>query len=119
MRGRNYWSADGKITKDIALGGQRRLSLYLDITNLFERKYLNGTYSNGNDYLQYVVDRRSQGESSLRVGDPSTWDALTQPYRIKKADGTYTAWKAPISPRTDWLLFLYPRAYRAGVRFDL
>jgi len=38
---------------------------------------------------------------------------------VKKADGTYTAWKAPISPRTDWLMFLYPRSYRAGIRFDL
>jgi outer membrane receptor protein involved in Fe transport len=119
MRGRDYWGADAKLTKDIAIGGHRRVSVYLDITNLFNRKYLNGTYLNGNDYLQYVVDRRSQGEKSLRVGDPSTWDALTQPYRIKKADGTYTSWKAPISPRTDWVMFLYPRAYRAGIRFDL
>jgi outer membrane receptor protein involved in Fe transport len=119
MRGRNYWGADAKLTKDIAIGRQRRVSIYLDISNLFDRKYLNGTYTNGNDYLQYVVDRRSQGETDLRVGDPSTWDALTQPYRIKKADGTYTAWKAPISPRTEWLLFLYPRSYRAGIRFDL
>jgi outer membrane receptor protein involved in Fe transport len=119
MRGRDYWGADAKLTKEVAIGRQRRVSIYLDITNLFNRKYLNGTYLNGNDYLQYVVDRRSEGEKSLRVGDPSTWDALTKPYRIKKADGTYSAWKAPISPRTDWLMCLSPRAYRAGIRFDL
>jgi len=119
MRGRDYWGADLKFTKDMAIGRQRRVSVYLDVTNFLNRKYLNGTYMNGNDYLAYVVERRAQGETSLRVGDPSTWDALTQPYRIKKADGTYTQWKAPISPRTDWIMFLYPRAYRAGIRFDL
>ncbi len=119
LRGRDSWGTSAKLTKDISLGRQRHVSLYLDINNLFNRKYLNGTYMNGNDYLAYIVERRAQGETDLRVGDPSTWDALTQPYRVKKADGTYTAWKAPISPRTDWLMFLYPRSYRAGVRFDL
>ncbi|HOS65822.1 MAG TPA: carboxypeptidase regulatory-like domain-containing protein [Candidatus Latescibacteria bacterium] len=119
MRGRDYWGADLKFTKDVAIGRQRRASVYLDVTNFLNRKYLNGTYMNGNDYLAYVVERRAQGEKDLRVGDPSTWDALTQPYRIRKADGTYTQWKAPISPRTDWIMFLYPRAYRAGIRFDL
>jgi len=119
LRGRDSWGTSAKFTKDALVGRNRRISVYLDISNLFNRKYLNGTYMNGGEYLSYIVERRAQGETDLRVGDPSTWDALTKPYRIKRADGTYTAWKAPISPRTDWLGFLSPRAYRAGIRFDL
>ena len=119
LRGRDYWGTSAKFTKDALVGRNRRVSVYLDITNLFNRKYLNGTYMNSGDYVAYIVERRAQGEPDLRVGDPSTWHVLTEPYRIRKADGTYTAWKPPISPRTEWLAFLYPRAYRAGIRFDL
>jgi len=114
LKARNTWTASIKFDKTIALSGGRSFSAYLDITNVFNNKYLNGGgIADYNEYLAQIVNRRRAGED-VRVGDASTFDLLTRPY--KDANG---AWKAPISPRTEWLLYMDPRAYRLGVRFDL
>jgi hypothetical protein len=39
---------------------------------------------------------------------------FVEPYRDQNG-----YWKPPLSPRQDWALYLNPRYYRFGVRFDL
>jgi len=107
------WNTALKLTKNLRLPGGRSLSAYLDITNAWDKKRLNGTFLNGEDYLLYLVERRRAGDA-VKYGDESTYYVLTEPY--KSGSG---AWKAPISPRTDWLHHLNPRSYRLGVRFNL
>ena len=114
LRNVDYWNTDLKFDKTLTLPGGRRLSAYVDITNVLNTKRLNGggLYSY-NDYLRYIVDQRAQGKD-LRVGDESTFYVFTRPY--KDAAGN---WKAPLSPRTEWMQHINPRAFRFGVRFDL
>jgi len=114
MRFVDYWNTDLKISKTLPLAGGRSLQLYADVTNVLNAKRLALGAVDTEDYYQYVVDRRLAGETDLRVGDDSTLDALTEPYQ-----DTGGNWKAPISPRTEWLHYLNPRAFRFGLRFDL
>jgi len=111
MKTIDYWFTNLKIDKTMAVNRGRSLSLYADVTNLFNTKALSGA---GDDYLAYVFQRRQNGETGLRVNDPSTFDALTRPY--KDAGGN---WKAPLKPRTEWLSFRNKRVVRLGLRFDL
>jgi hypothetical protein len=115
MRTIDYWYTNLKLDKTVRLKGGRTISAYMDVTNLLNTKYLSsGGMASYNDYLSYVFQRRLAGEKDLRVYDPSTFDVLTKPY--KDAGGN---WKAPISPRTEWLLFPNARTLRFGLRFDL
>ncbi|HOF61790.1 MAG TPA: hypothetical protein PK251_06125, partial [Candidatus Latescibacteria bacterium] len=114
MKTVDYWYTNLKLDKTIDLQGGRTLSAYMDVTNLLNTKYMSsGGMASYNDYLNYVFNRRQAGEKNLRVYDPSTEEALTRPY--KDAGGN---WKAPISPRTEWLLYPTTRVVRFGLRFD-
>ena len=115
MRTVDYWYTNLKLDKTVSLGGGRVFSAFMDVTNLLNTRYLSsGGMTNYNSYLEYVYMRRQAGEKNLRVFDPSTFDVLTRPY--KDAGGN---WKAPLSPRTEWLLFPNARVVRFGVRFDV
>ena len=110
------WNVDMKFTKQLPLPGGRFASLYLDVTNVFNQKWL-GTVSDQSAYLEYVFNLRSRGED-VAYGDESTLHILDQPYKFDESDPD-ELWKAPISPETDWISFLNPRFYRFGVRLDL
>jgi hypothetical protein len=91
------------------------MSVYLDITNVLNKKWLNsGAITDNTRYLEYIYTRRLNGDG-VKVGDESTYSVLTEPYRVSDTG----LWQPPISPSTDWLLFLNPRYYRFGVRFEL
>ena len=62
----------------------------------------------------YDGEKRRRGGAKLKYGDESTFFLLTRPYQDEVGN-----WKAPLSPRTEWLHHLGPRLYRFGVRFDL
>ncbi len=110
----DYWNTDLKVSKAVSLPGGRSLSAYLDVTNIWNTKRMNGFgISNLDDYREYLVGRRRGGDD-VKYGDESTFYVLTRPYR----DGA-GSWRAPISPRTEWLHHLNPRHYRLGVRFGL
>ena len=111
MKTIDYWFTNLKIDKTFSMGRTMSFSAYADVTNLFNTKALSGA---GGDYIAYVFQRRQNGETGLRVNDPSTFDALTHPY--KDAGGN---WKAPLNPRTEWLSFRNKRVVRLGLRFDM
>jgi hypothetical protein len=115
MRTVDYWYTNLKLDKTIRLHGGRTISAYMDVTNLLNTKYLaSSAIANNTDYLAYVLMRRQSGEKDLKVYDPSTFDVLTKPYR-----GASGAWRPPISPRSEWLLFPNARVVRLGLRFDV
>ncbi len=112
MKAVDYWNTDVKAQKAFSLPGGRTVSAYVDVTNVrnTKRNRLGGT-----NYMEYLVDRRTKGsEPDLRYGDESTLHVFTRPY--KDAGGN---WHAPVSPRNDWVQFLFPRAYRFGLRVAL
>jgi len=99
-----------KLSKRFSIGRWRQLSAYVDVTNLFNKKSLSMMPQ---EYLAYIVQERRTNKS-LKLGDSSTFHVFTEPY--KDATGN---WLPPIAPSMDWLLFMYPRAYRLGVSVDL
>jgi len=110
MRNVDYWNSDLRLQKSIRVGGGRSLEAYMDVTNLWNTKRGGG----GEDYTKYIIDQRTKGgRPDLRYGDPSTWFVFTRPYK-----DTSGVWHRPISPDSDWQ-WLYPRAFRFGVRVNL
>jgi hypothetical protein len=112
----DYWNVDMKFMKRMPLPGGRYVSAYLDIENVLNIKHLNPTGVDGysSKYLSVVYQKRLGGED-VAVGDESTFDWLTRPYRIQGSN----SWQAPISPHTEWLHHLNPRFVRFGVRFEI
>ncbi len=110
----DYHNTDLKLSKSFGLPGSRSLMLYVDVTNVWNAKRLNGSgISDINAYKKYLVQRRQLG-SDVEYGGESTFSLFSRPYR--DADGN---WKAPISPRTEWLHHVNPRSYALGIRFNL
>ena len=98
------YNTDMKLAKMVSLPGGRSLSFSFDITNLWNRKTLNGSVSGYSDYLAYLVDQNESGDD-LKVGEAT--EIFTHPYQTQSG-----RWEAPISPRTEWLQSLNPRFYR-------
>ena len=109
----DYWNTDLKFAKSVSLAGRRNVQFYLDITNLWNAKRLN---LSSNDYNEYLYFERLKGRD-VKWGEDT--HVFTRPYRVAQSDGTPGYWKPPLAPRMDWALFLYPRYYRFGVRFEL
>ena len=115
---RDTWNADMKFTKQIPLPAGRFASIYLDVTNVFNRKWLSGSgVSDFASYAEYVFNLRGKGQD-VSLGDKSTLHVLSEPYKFDENDAE-ELWKAPISPQVDWIRYLNPRYYRFGVRLDL
>jgi len=112
LRAVDYWNTDMKVAKSVRLPGGRMLSVYMDITNVWNTKRLNGGgLYNYQEYLKYLVNRNFSG-AGLKVGEEAY--IFTRPYRSEKG-----YWEPPLSPRTEWLQHLAPRQYRFGLRFEL
>ena len=112
----DYWNTDMKLTKSFRLPGGRSISVFADVTNVWNTKRLR---VGGTDYLEYVYRRRKAGDN-IEVYSPETFDILTEPYLLQYADSSTPAvWKAPLAPRTEWLHYLNPRFFRFGLRFEL
>ena len=105
-----------KITKLFTLPGGRSVSAYVDITNLWNQKRLNTSALGDNyrTYLEMIRYRRSAGQPDLKVGDSATFDWATRPFQDE-----HGSWRKPLAARSDWMLFLNPRAYRFGFSFQL
>ncbi len=114
----NTWNVDMKFTKQLPLPGGRFASLYLDVTNVLNKKWLNSSgVADPGSYTEYIFNLRGKGED-VALGDESTLHILTEPYKFDEDDPD-ELWKKPISPQTDWIQYLNPRFYRFGVRLDL
>jgi len=109
----DYWNTDLKFSKSIPLAGRRNMQVYLDITNATNEKRLN---LSSNDYNEYLYFERLKGRD-VKWGEDT--HIFTRPYRVAQSDGTLGYWKPPLAPSSDWAMYLYPRYYRFGVRFEL
>ena len=112
----DYLDTSLRLTKSITLGGQR-LSLYMDVTNLFNFKYMNWaalSSSESETYINQVVDgTNGLGNKIGDVEDGNGNNVFTENW----VDAT-GADRAPIAPFKDFALFLNPRAFLFGVKFD-
>ena len=104
----DYWNTDLKLSKSFQIQGRRAMSVYVDITNLWNTRRQN---LGSNDYTAHIYYERLKG-SDVKYGEDT--HIFVHPYRDK--DGY---WQPPLSPRSDWALYLYPRYYRFGARFEL
>jgi hypothetical protein len=110
----DYWNSSIKLSRAVHLHGRRSIMFFMDISNVFNTKRLNGSgISDVNEYKQYIFEHRRDGED-LKYGDLSTFGIFTEPWR--DANGR---WQPPVEPRNEWLLYLYPRYYRFGISFSL
>ncbi len=110
----DYYNTDLRLTKDTPLWGGRRVSVFVDVTNLLNTRRLTGSAIEDEErYFRYLVGVR-RSDDSIKYGEESTFYVLTRPYRDEGG-----GWRAPISPRNEWLHHMNPRRYRLGVRFDL
>jgi hypothetical protein len=104
----DYWNTDLKLSKSIQIEGRRSVSVYMDVTNLWDTRRLN---AGSGDYTKYIYYERLKGRD-IKYGQDT--HIFTRPYRDQDS-----YWQPPLSPRSDWSLYLYPRYYRFGARFEL
>jgi hypothetical protein len=104
----DYWNTDLKLSKRIPIAGRRSMSIYMDITNVWNTKRLN---LGDRKYSEHIYYERLRGRD-VKYGQDT--HIFLEPY--KGRDGN---WQPPLTPRLDWALNLYPRYYRFGARFEL
>ena len=105
-----------KLSKRFALPGRRSLMAYVDVSNPFNRKRMNGSGLSSvasANYLEHVYTLRQEG-SDVKYGDSSTFNVFSEPYKDSN-----DIWQPPIAPGIDWLLFQNPRLVRFGMTFSL
>jgi len=110
------WYTSMKLSKRLNLPGRRTVMAYMDVSNLWNRKSLNGSAlsaSAQDDYKRYIFNKRNEGED-LEYGASDTFDIFTRPYRDDLGN-----WKPPLAPRAEWLLFPSRRVVRFGMTFSL
>ena len=112
----SYYTTSLRLTKTLHLG-DNNLLLYMDVSNLFNFKYLNWAALNNSEretYINNVVD--PQNGLGNKIGD----------YKDKQGNNVFIenwvdkdgAKRAPIAPRKDFALFLNPRLFLFGVKLE-
>ena len=112
----DYYNTSLRLTKTLHLGGNNLL-LYMDVSNLFNFRYLNWAALNNSEretYITNVVDP-TNGLGN-KIGD----------YKDKDGNNVFTdnwvdkdgAKRAPIAPSKDFALFLNPRLFLFGVKLE-
>ena len=110
------WETSMKLSKRFALPGRRSLMAYVDVSNPFNRKRMNGSGLSSvasANYLEHVYTLRQEG-SDVKYGDSSTFNVFSEPYKDSN-----DIWQPPIAPGIDWLLFQNRRLVRFGMTFSL
>lgn len=112
----NYYTTSLRLTKSLDLSGTR-LDFYMDVTNLFNFKYLNWNALSSSEkttYINQVVDgTNGLGNDIGDNKDKNGNDVFIENW----VDNTGTD-RAPIAPSKDFALFLNPRALLFGVKLD-
>jgi len=100
-----------RITKDFTLFGQR-VSLYMDVKNLFNNKRLNtGSITDWTTYIEEVVIPKK-----TKIGAKDTWKYLNRGWESKDPDTGEMVWHEPVAAVNDFIQFLNPRSFLFGVR---
>ena len=107
----DYWNTDVRIMKGLHVGQGTRISLYMDIKNLFNNRHLNFSALSKDEKERYITQLIQP--FGYKVGSKKTWDAFTQNWTDKQGNP-----RAPIAPEKDFALFLFPRNFLFGIRLD-
>ena len=125
----DYWNTNLKFSKTFDLPGGRFMAFSFDIENLWNTRRLNGGAQDETEYTKFIYEQRmeyarrkaagvsTEGVHNYKWGDPDTFYIFTRPWQTVPSDTV--PYYAPLTPRLDYLLCLYPRFYRFGVRFSL
>lgn len=112
----NYYTTSLRLTKTVPLG-TNNLMFYMDVSNLFNFRYLNWSALNNSEretYINNVVDpQNGLGNKIGDYKDKNGHDVFTENWVDK--DG---ANRAPIAPSKDFALFLNPRLFLFGVKLE-
>lgn len=107
LRAVSNYRTNMRLTKDVALGGSRSVSFYMDVRNVFNQKTLNvGAIKSTNDYFKLLTEfNQNTGmfEQKYKVGDSQFNDVVERRF----------------AQENDWLLYLYPREFQFGMRVSL
>ena len=114
MKWVDTWNTDLKLSKSFNLSAGRSISVYMDVSNLWNTKRLNSSVVTA-EYTEYVIERRTRGgEEGLRYGSEPTWAVFTEPFQDTQGN-----WCAPLRPDLEFAQFMNPRAFRFGIRVNL
>ncbi len=131
----DYFDVDMRLAKDIRslLGSGLNLQVYLDITNVFNFKYLSSAgFVDSYDYQDYLASLRFPFETGIqkgndRIGDYRPLGVAYDPLQlnpnndpaITAANNRRIETKSYINmPNNMSMAFLNPRYYSIGVRFN-
>jgi len=107
LRWVDTWRTNARLQKSILFGGNRLVTLYMDVRNLFNQKRFNpGAIVDGPSYYQGMLmqdDKNGTPQPKYKIGD-SRFTSDIQRRLVRE---------------NDWLLFLDPREFQFGLRMEL
>ncbi len=108
LRWADYWRTDARASKTFALE-DITITVYADVWNVLDRKTFNIGAVDADEYVRTIV--MEGGDSPRhRIGDLD--------FNVEGV-GARTIVDRRLVRENDWLLYLYPREFRFGVRLNL